>query len=69
MVDEDWTTKYRDKTVTAIEAIKKIQRGQRIFLGTGCGVPYHLVQELSKNANMKTTKIFFVFIVLFSLLH
>lgn len=51
MVVVDWTTRYRDKTVTATEAIRKIQRGQRIFLGTGCGVPYHLVQELSKNAN------------------
>ena len=47
----DWTERYRDKIVTATEAIKKIQRGQRIFLGTGCGVPYHLVQELGKNAN------------------
>ena len=32
-------------------AIKKIKRGSRIFLGTGCGVPYHLVQELAKHAD------------------
>lgn len=35
----------------ANRAIKKIKRGSRIFLGTGCGVPYHLVQELAKYAD------------------
>ncbi|MFX1485223.1 MAG: acetyl-CoA hydrolase/transferase C-terminal domain-containing protein, partial [Promethearchaeota archaeon] len=51
MVAGDWTERYKDRIVTATEAIKKIERGQRIFLGTGCGVPNHLVQELVKNAN------------------
>ena len=47
----DWTEKHKDKIVTATEAISKIRRGTRILLGTGCGVPYHLVQELGKNAD------------------
>lgn len=47
----NWTEKYKDKIVTAAKAISKIRRGTRILLGTGCGVPYHLVQELGKNAN------------------
>ena len=47
----EWTEKYKDKIVTATEAISKIRRGTRILLGTGCGVPYHLVQELGKNAD------------------
>lgn len=51
MADADWTKRYKDKIATASEAIKKIQRGQRIFLATGCGVPYHLVQELGNNAH------------------
>jgi acyl-CoA hydrolase/GNAT superfamily N-acetyltransferase len=46
----DWTEKYKKKILTASQAIKKISRGSRIFLGTGCGVPYHLVQELAKHA-------------------
>jgi acyl-CoA hydrolase/GNAT superfamily N-acetyltransferase len=45
----EWTERYKDKIVPAKVAISKIRRGTRIFLGTGCGVPYHLVQELSKN--------------------
>ncbi|MEM2143268.1 MAG: acetyl-CoA hydrolase/transferase C-terminal domain-containing protein, partial [Candidatus Thorarchaeota archaeon] len=47
----DHLEKYKKKVVTASEAIRKIRRGARIFLGTGCGVPYHLVQELAKNAS------------------
>ncbi|NHJ14274.1 MAG: GNAT family N-acetyltransferase [Candidatus Thorarchaeota archaeon] len=49
-VMENWTERYKDKVVPAKVALSKIGRGTRIFLGTGCGVPYHLVQELSKNA-------------------
>ncbi|MBY8998356.1 MAG: GNAT family N-acetyltransferase [Candidatus Thorarchaeota archaeon] len=47
----DWTEKYKKKILTATKAIKKISRGSRIFLGTGCGVPYHLVQELAAHAD------------------
>jgi acyl-CoA hydrolase/RimJ/RimL family protein N-acetyltransferase len=46
-----WTEKYKSKVLDAEGAIKKIKRGSRIFLGTGCGVPYHLVQELAKHAD------------------
>ena len=46
-----WTEKYKKKVLTANAAIGKIGRGSRIFLGTGCGVPYHLVQELASNAD------------------
>jgi len=49
-VKEEWTDRYKNKIVPANVAISKIRRGTRILLGTGCGVPYHLVQELSKNA-------------------
>lgn len=46
-----WTEKYKSKILGAEKAIKRIKRGSRIFLGTGCGVPYHLVQELAKHAD------------------
>ncbi len=51
MVATDWTQKYKSKILTASKAITKVKRGSRIFLGTGCGVPYHLVQELAAHAN------------------
>jgi acyl-CoA hydrolase/RimJ/RimL family protein N-acetyltransferase len=46
-----WTEKYKRKVLDAEHAIRKIKRGSRIFLGTGCGVPYHLVLELAGNAD------------------
>ncbi|TFF92657.1 GNAT family N-acetyltransferase [Candidatus Thorarchaeota archaeon] len=49
--NDDWKERYKKKVLNAAQAIKKIKRGERIFLGTGCGVPYHLVQELAKNAS------------------
>ncbi|MFW9799426.1 MAG: GNAT family N-acetyltransferase [Candidatus Thorarchaeota archaeon] len=51
MAASGWKDKYKDKILTADEAIKKVKKGTRIFLGTGCGVPYHLVQELARNAS------------------
>ena len=51
VIQEDWMNKYKEKIVPAKVAISKIRRGTRIFLGTGCGVPNHLVQELAKAAN------------------
>ncbi len=50
MSKTDWTEMYKKKVVNASQAINRIKRGARIFLGTGCGVPYHLVQELATNA-------------------
>ncbi len=47
----DWIHRYKEKVTDATTAIKKIDRGARIFIGTGCGVPCHLVEELAKNAN------------------
>ncbi|RLI48620.1 MAG: 4-hydroxybutyrate CoA-transferase [Candidatus Thorarchaeota archaeon] len=49
---KDWLERYKSKMLTADQAIRKIRRGSRIFLGTGCGVPIHLVQALAKNADV-----------------
>ncbi len=51
MAGPKWTDKCKNRILTAQAAIKKIKRGSRIFLGTGCGVPYYLVQELAKMAD------------------
>ncbi|MHA2424459.1 MAG: GNAT family N-acetyltransferase [Candidatus Thorarchaeota archaeon] len=37
--------------VDATHAIRQIKRGTRILLGTGCGIPNHLVLELAANAD------------------
>ncbi|MFH2065331.1 MAG: GNAT family N-acetyltransferase [Pseudomonadota bacterium] len=52
MVYKDWLTDHcKDKLVTADEAISKIKGGSRIFIGTGCGEPQHLIRTLVKDAS------------------
>ncbi len=50
--NKDWRERYKKKIVTADQAVRKIRRGTRIFLGTGCGLPVHLVKALAANADM-----------------
>jgi acyl-CoA hydrolase/ribosomal protein S18 acetylase RimI-like enzyme len=41
-----WSTLYESKKTTAKQALKALRRGDRIFIGSGCGEPQHLVGEL-----------------------
>jgi len=45
--DTDWQEKYSDMIVTAKEAVKQIQPGARVFIGTGCAQPQELVKALT----------------------
>ncbi len=38
-----------DKVVDAKEAISQIKNGSRIFIGTGCGEPQHLIRTMVQN--------------------
>jgi len=42
----DWKQKYDYLIQSSKEAMKMIQPGDSIFIGTGCGQPQHLVQSL-----------------------
>ncbi|MFW6155581.1 MAG: acetyl-CoA hydrolase/transferase family protein, partial [Planctomycetota bacterium] len=42
----DWKTKYAKYIRNAASAMKLIQAGDSIFIGTGCGQPQHLVDAL-----------------------
>ena len=46
-----WADSYVQKQITAEKAVALIKSGQRVFIGTGCGEPQHLVQALTENAN------------------
>src|ERR1039458_6834888 len=48
--DPNWQETYKLQILTAAEAVKKIQPGQRVFIGTGTGEPLELVSALSKRA-------------------
>ena len=38
-----------DKLLTAAEAVKKIENGSRVFVGTGCGEPQELIKSMVAN--------------------
>jgi acyl-CoA hydrolase/GNAT superfamily N-acetyltransferase len=45
-----WPDAYLQKRRTAAEAIRLIQPGQRVFIGTSCGEPQCLVKELASQS-------------------
>jgi len=47
MIDKYWPDDYLRKRHSAREAIARIRPGQRVFIGTSCGEPQHLVKELA----------------------
>jgi acyl-CoA hydrolase len=51
MQEFDWETKYKGKIGNAVSAIKLIRPGNRIFIGTGCAQPQHLVSALVENSS------------------
>jgi len=46
-----WKEIYPKKLATGSQAIRMIQPGSRIFIGTGCGQPQLLVEELVKSSD------------------
>jgi len=42
-----------EKVVSADEAIANIKRGSRVFVGTGCGEPQHLIRSMVKNPQLQ----------------
>ena len=45
-----WADNYIEKRKNAVEAIKMIRSGQRVFIGSACGEPQELVRVLSEAA-------------------
>ena len=49
-----WADNYIEKRCTPEEAIRHIKSGQRVFIGSACGQPQHLVKTLSARTNLFT---------------
>ena len=46
-----WADKYVENKCTAQNALRRIKPGQRVFIGSSCGEPQHLVRGLSELSN------------------
>ena len=46
----DWRAEYADKIKSAEKAMQLVRRGHRVFIGSGCGEPQHLVRALERVA-------------------
>jgi acyl-CoA hydrolase/GNAT superfamily N-acetyltransferase len=54
MRDKSLQEKFKSKLRTANEAVRMIRSGQRVFIGSSCGEPQHLVNALLDNAKSFT---------------
>ena len=50
----NWQQEYSETIVTAAEAVRQIQPGMHLFLGTGCATPVELVKALVDRAGELT---------------
>jgi len=46
------------KVVTAEQAISKLKRGSRVFIGTGCGEPQHLIRAMVKDLSLQDIMVY-----------
>ncbi len=51
---EYWADSYVAKTCSAEEALARIRPGQRVFVGSSCGEPQHLVRTLARSTTRLT---------------
>ena len=57
-IESNWREKWKDKEITAEEAINKIIPGNRVFIDSGCAEPRALVAELvNQSGNLIDTEI------------
>ncbi len=54
---EDWQQRYRDKVRTAQQAVECVRHGQRVYIGSGAGVPQSLVEALVNRDGLEDTEL------------
>jgi len=54
----DWQHTYASKVVDAQEAVSKIMRGSRVFIGTGCGEPQHLIRAMVQDQQLQDIMVY-----------
>jgi len=54
----DLNTFCPGKLVSAGEAVSKIKRGSRVFIGTGCGEPQHLIRTMVNDSRLQDIMVY-----------
>ena len=54
----DLSTYSPDKVVDVEQAMSKVKTGSRIFVGTGCGEPQHLIHAMVKNSRIQDAMVY-----------
>lgn len=54
----DLKRRFPNKVIDAKEATSKIKTGSRIFIGTGCGEPQHLIRSMVDNQEIQDAMIY-----------
>jgi acyl-CoA hydrolase/GNAT superfamily N-acetyltransferase len=54
----DWHRRYGSKIAEAGEAVSRIKRGSRVFIGTGCGEPQHLIRAMVACENLQDIMVY-----------
>jgi acyl-CoA hydrolase/GNAT superfamily N-acetyltransferase len=49
---------YHNKLVSAQEAVLKIKQGSRVFIGSGCGEPQHLIWAMVKDPDLQDIMVY-----------
>ncbi len=59
MDNMDWLNKYcAEKVVRPQQAISAIKNGARVFIGTGCGEPQHLIRSMVSDLTLQDILIY-----------
>jgi acyl-CoA hydrolase len=53
-----WQHAYATKVVDAATAVSKIKCGSRVFIGTGCGEPQHLIKAMVQDVHLQDIMIY-----------
>ena len=48
--NNDWQQEYAELVMTADQAVRRLEPGQRVFIGTGCAEPLELVRALTRRS-------------------
>ncbi len=55
----DWLyTHCREKVMSAAKAVSHIKKGSRVFIGTGCGEPQHLIRSMVNDSNIQDITVY-----------